>query len=823
MSLVSFCSPSFCIYTSIFYAEVQTNCKKRRGSAGVSHDEDRPEREAERRRRRRTKKTGDLLSHLSPLLPSSSLFFLSSPQNKPNSERDRAHDKGCEYRIRKDSGYCECTGGLTTKRFVSCFFSLSFFLFLVSLSRFFLPFFLLTPFSFLLPPHNPFTRVSCGRHGGFTCDDECEKLNGQPELARRFPSNVSCPSSSSSLSGGGGGGGRSASSSSSSAAAAAVGPNTSPARAALAVEASAAARETAIAGGWWHLRVSGSGSGTSRARGEKGGGEEENADEGESEIVVAADTSAGREADAAAAALWSSLSAAFAAAKEAAAVEAGRLAGGGGGGGLRRRRRRKNRGGGRRGGARSDAGGGGGDESGGGGDETEPELQLREEEDNVLLIPERRTDGRDWSIDGARLPARVVKAALAGQRAFLDSLPATPGGGGGAAAAEKDETPSSSSSPAAASAATPPPPLFSGRGVVFLGGGPTYLVPTLVALRALRLSGCSLPVEVWFPRAEAPTRGLERLLGELGAVARLLPGEARTVEGAVGAKAGGAAAAAAAAAEGGKKRKHSSSSSSSSASTFAKEGEEQDSADDDDDPSAAAVLGPSLGPAGGDGDLSGFTMKAAALLLSRFREVLFLDSDNVAALDPEALFESAEFKEKGAILWPDYWESTAARDAAAALGLDEEEGRGEREKKGNGRGNGKGGGGGDEAARSPPSSSSSSSSSSSPSSSSSSSRLRGSHESGQMLFDKARAWPALALAAYFNSAPGFYYEVLGCFMGKGDKETFAAALAATRTAYHRIATPVGSVGLAGPARRCWGRQRWCSGGFAGNTMTQHDT
>ena len=62
-------------------------------------------------------------------------------------------------------------------------------------------------------------------------------------------------------------------------------------------------------------------------------------------------------------------------------------------------------------------------------------------------------------------------------------------------------------------------------------------------------------------------------------------------------------------------------------------------------------------------------------------------------------------------------------------------------------------------------------------------------------------------------------------MGKGDKETFAAALAATRTPFHKIGTPVGSVGLFGlNEKRCWAGQRWCSpGGYAGNTMTQHDT
>ena len=92
-----------------------------------------------------------------------------------------------------------------------------------------------------------------------------------------------------------------------------------------------------------------------------------------------------------------------------------------------------------------------------------------------------------------------------------------------------------------------------------------------------------------------------------------------------------------------------------------------------------------------------------------------------------------------------------------------------------------------------------------------------------MLFDKSRAWPALALAAYFNSYPGFYYEILSCFMGKGDKETFAAALVATKTPFHKIETPVGSVGLAAVTRRCLGGQRWCFEGYAGNTMTQHDT
>lgn len=51
------------------------------------------------------------------------------------------------------------------------------------------------------------------------------------------------------------------------------------------------------------------------------------------------------------------------------------------------------------------------------------------------------------------------------------------------------------------------------------------------------------------------------------------------------------------------------------------------------------------------------------------------------------------------------------------------------------------------------------------------------------------------LAAFMNLRAGLYYELLSCFMGKGDKETFAAALAAVGAPYAVISTPVGSVGL----------------------------
>lgn len=48
-------------------------------------------------------------------------------------------------------------------------------------------------------------------------------------------------------------------------------------------------------------------------------------------------------------------------------------------------------------------------------------------------------------------------------------------------------------------------------------------------------------------------------------------------------------------------------------------------------------------------------------------QVIFLDSDNVAVADPEMLFASAGYRQTGAVLWPDYWHSSAAPDLQIIL------------------------------------------------------------------------------------------------------------------------------------------------------------
>ncbi len=62
-------------------------------------------------------------------------------------------------------------------------------------------------------------------------------------------------------------------------------------------------------------------------------------------------------------------------------------------------------------------------------------------------------------------------------------------------------------------------------------------------------------------------------------------------------------------------------------------------------------------------------------------------------------------------------------------------------------------------------------------------------------FMMLRVWKGLVLAAFFNLQSRLYYELLGNFMGKGDKETFALGLSVAGLPYHVIATPVGSVGF----------------------------
>ena len=48
-------------------------------------------------------------------------------------------------------------------------------------------------------------------------------------------------------------------------------------------------------------------------------------------------------------------------------------------------------------------------------------------------------------------------------------------------------------------------------------------------------------------------------------------------------------------------------------------------------------------------------------------QVIFLDSDNIAMVNPSSLLQSKGYLDTGALLWPDYWASSAAPDLQRIL------------------------------------------------------------------------------------------------------------------------------------------------------------
>jgi len=119
----------------------------------------------------------------------------------------------------------------------------------------------------------------------------------------------------------------------------------------------------------------------------------------------------------------------------------------------------------------------------------------------------------------------------------------------------------------------------------------------------------------------------------------------------------------------------------------------------------------------------GWSAKSHAMINSRFEEVLFLDADNVPAVDPTFLFDEDEYRRTGAVFWPDVGRMPPDRAAWEVFGVAYRDER--------------------------------------------------AFESGQMLIDKGRCWRALHLADWYNRNAGFFYNFV-----YGDKDTF-------RFAWHR--------------------------------------
>jgi len=155
--------------------------------------------------------------------------------------------------------------------------------------------------------------------------------------------------------------------------------------------------------------------------------------------------------------------------------------------------------------------------------------------------------------------------------------------------------------------------------------------------------------------------------------------------------------------------------------------------------------------------LSGWVLKPFAILHAPFREILFLDADNVPVVNPEFLFNTAEFRASGALFWPDYLGAKSKKAAPIwrSCGL-----------------------------RRP---------------------SEPEFETGQIVLDKQRCWSALYLTMWFNENADFYYQYL-----HGDKETFHLAFRKLRKSYALV--PIAVHRLEGTM---------CQHDFEGRRVFQH--
>lgn len=147
--------------------------------------------------------------------------------------------------------------------------------------------------------------------------------------------------------------------------------------------------------------------------------------------------------------------------------------------------------------------------------------------------------------------------------------------------------------------------------------------------------------------------------------------------------------------------------------------------------------------------LSGFMLKPLSIIKSSFREVLFLDADNICVGDPTSLFSAPAYLEHGAMFWPDYWRTDPHNPIWEIIG--------------------------------------------------SSNFNIPEQESGQILINKEKCWDPLNLCLYFNTQSNHYYEIL-----YGDKDTFKFAWMALNKPFHMIQQEVGTCGYITDDNRFYG-------------------
>jgi len=137
-------------------------------------------------------------------------------------------------------------------------------------------------------------------------------------------------------------------------------------------------------------------------------------------------------------------------------------------------------------------------------------------------------------------------------------------------------------------------------------------------------------------------------------------------------------------------------------------------------------------------NLNGWELKPFSILHSRFKDVILIDADNVPVVNPDFLFKTPQYKELGAIFWPDFGHlkpSDPIWDICGVEFRDEPE-----------------------------------------------------WESGQIVVNKERCWSALQLAMWYNNHSDFFYQYI-----LGDKDTYHLAFRKLNQPVAMPSTPVKAI------------------------------
>ena len=181
-------------------------------------------------------------------------------------------------------------------------------------------------------------------------------------------------------------------------------------------------------------------------------------------------------------------------------------------------------------------------------------------------------------------------------------------------------------------------------------------------------------------------------------------------------------------------------------------------------------------------NLSGFSIKAVAILLSSFEEVLFLDADSFPIANPKEAFYFPQYKATGALFWPSMCNCYTIRPRAYdVLGMsrpstymvlqDHEYVRWTESCDAN---------------------------------------EPQEFETGQMVLHKARAWRGLMMTSYLS---WWYRDLVLPHLMHGDPAVFQLAFEATNTPYEVVNKPMYFHGIA-TAQTTDGKQFFCGNGFS---------